>query len=370
MTKNIHIDGIIQQNWGELISELSDAGDVCIYINSFGGSVTEGFAVADAIRRHSATNNVEIIGTGFIASIATIILLSGKPGMRKMAENAFMMIHRPTVYDGGNADDMRRMASVLDSMENKLIDVYVAAIRSNNKLVNGSEEETRAQVKAWVDAETWFSAQEAFDAGLIDAISEAQYFDVATAQNSAKLQSLPEKVKQAMNMNITPEDKTLFQKFLAFLGFSPKAECSPEEKPEPEAAAKAEIENQQQSEEMTEEQMIEALKAKGYTVEVEKEETEMTEEEMMAALEAKGMKVKKMEAAAENNAATELQRLKEENARLLQEKRKPVATATTEPKPEEGKTRKERALNAFVNSHKQTLEGVAKGIFNKMNGID
>ena len=85
MAKNINIEGeIYGYNWGALVSELTDVKDATIYVNSGGGSVTEGFALHDAIKRVSENANIEIIGTGIVASIATIVLLAAKKGNRKM----------------------------------------------------------------------------------------------------------------------------------------------------------------------------------------------------------------------------------------------------------------------------------------------
>jgi hypothetical protein len=122
---------------------------------------------------------------------------------------------------------------------------------------------------------------------------------------------------------------------------------------------------------MTEEQMIEALKAAGYKVEIEAPEEEevvteekvMTEEEMIAAIEAKGMKVKKPEA---ENVTNEIKALREELARLKQGEKKPQVTAQTQKT--ETLSRRDAALRKFSDKNEGMLVNAAKSIKAKLNG--
>lgn len=356
MAKDIHIEGEISTNWGNIISDLAAAKDATIYVNSGGGSVTEGFAMADAIRRHSASHTVDLIGTGVVASIATMVLLSGKKGHRKMTANSFMMIHNPTVQVGGDASVLRGYADTLESMTAKIVQCYFDVIASNSKLINNSETETKAQIAKWMDAETWFTAQQALEAGLIDAVVEASDYDTATIKNYCKAYTIPQSILN--DMEHTKEERTLFQKFLDFF----RAEKAPI------SESNTTVEN------MTNEEMIEKLVAAGYAVEKEpiEEEKVLTEEEMVAAVEATGMKVKKPEAMveekveekvevkAENNIKNELQTLKEELARLKLANKSPKIENKAEPV--KGETRREQAMNQFVAENKGKLEAIAQKI--------
>lgn len=356
MAKDIHIEGEISTNWGNIISDLAAAKDATIYVNSGGGSVTEGFAMADAIRRHSASHTVDLIGTGVVASIATMVLLSGKKGHRKMTANSFMMIHNPTVQVGGDASVLRGYADTLESMTAKIVQCYFDVIASNSKLINNSETETKAQIAKWMDAETWFTAQQALEAGLIDAVVEASDYDTATIKNYCKAYTIPQSILN--DMEHTKEERTLFQKFLDFF----RAEKAPI------------LESNTTVENMTNEEMIEKLVAAGYAVEKEpiEEEKVLTEEEMVAAVEATGMKVKKPEAMveekveekvevkAENNIKNELQTLKEELARLKLANKSPKIENKAEPV--KGETRREQAMNQFVAENKGKLEAIAQKI--------
>lgn len=370
MTINGEIDAFYGENLRYIDYDLQNAKDVKIFLNSGGGEVTEGFAIAERLRIHGQNNIVAVTVMGLCASIATMIHAAGTPGYRKMTANSFYMIHNTAVFAEGGSKTLRSLADTLDSMSDRIAENYVDVIESNGKLINGSREQTKAQVVQWMDKETWFTAQQAYEVGLIDGIESASQYITPESAPSIKNQirncvNVPTELMQELNNNITAEEKSFFTKFLAFLGFAPKPAVA-EEKPE-------EIiqNNIQNIEEMTEEQMIEALKAAGYKVEIEapeeevmiEEEKVMTEEEMVAALEAKGMKVKKSDAEATTN---EIKALREEIARIKQGEKKPQVTAKTETT--ENLSRRERALRKFTDKNESMLVNAAKSIKNKLNG--
>ena len=368
------IDGEIDAFWGQnlryLDYDLQGAKDVKILLNSGGGQVTEGNAIADRLRYHAQNNNVEVVVCGLCASIATMIHAAGTVGSRKMTANSFYMIHNTAVLAEGGASELRSLADTLDTMTDRIAENYVDVIESNGKLINGSREETKTMILAYMAKETWFSAQQALAIGLIDGIEDFKPYITADTAPAIKNQirnctNVPVELMTELNNNITAEEKTLFQKFLAFCGFSPKSEYHTEEKKPIE-----QIDNLENPEQMTEEQMIEALKAAGYTVELEAPEVEtmveekvMTEEEMMSALEAKGMKVKKTEAEVASN---EIKALREEIARIKQGERKTQVTAKTETV--ENLSRRERALKDFTVKNEKMLENAAQSIKTKLNG--
>ncbi len=368
MSINGEIDAFYGENLRYIDYDLKEAKDVKIFLNSGGGQVTEGFAIAERLRRHGENNSVAITVSGLCASIATMIHASGTPGQRKMTANSFYMIHNTAVLAEGGSKTLRSLADTLDTMTDRIAENYVDVIQSNGKLINGSREETKEQVLAWMDNETWFSAQQAYNAGLVDAIETAQTYITPETAPGIKNQirncvNVPKQLMQELNNNITAEEQTFFKKFLAFLGFAPKNE---EHKPEENISNIEKIE-----EKMTEEQMIEALKAAGYKVEIEAPEEEevvteekvMTEEEMIAAIEAKGMKVKKPEA---ENVSNEIKALREELARLKQGEKKPQVTAQTQTT--ETLSRREAALRKFTDKNEGMLSNAAKSIKSKLNG--
>ncbi|MCH9834658.1 Clp protease ClpP, partial [bacterium] len=80
-----------------------------VRVNSPGGDVWEGLAIANALREHG---NADTFVDGIAASMGSVIFLAGKK--RTMASGTRLMIHNPTSFAGGESKDMRKEADVLD----------------------------------------------------------------------------------------------------------------------------------------------------------------------------------------------------------------------------------------------------------------
>ncbi|MGM8213563.1 head maturation protease, ClpP-related [Virgibacillus sp. W0430] len=119
-----------------------------IYINSPGGSVFAGLAIYNMLKRNEAKKIVHIDGVA--ASMASIIALVGDEVY--MPSNAFMMIHKPLTWVIGNANDLRKIADDLDTIESGLMQAYEENLRE------GVDVE---EVKQMVNDETWLTADEA-----------------------------------------------------------------------------------------------------------------------------------------------------------------------------------------------------------------
>lgn len=126
-----------------------------VRINSPGGSVFDGVAIANALREHSSKVITHV--DGLAASIASIIAIAGSEV--RMSDNAFMMIHDPWTFTMGNAEQLRRDADVLEKIGGSLVKDYM-------KRTGQSQD----QIESWMHDETWFDAQEARDEGFIDTI--------------------------------------------------------------------------------------------------------------------------------------------------------------------------------------------------------
>jgi ATP-dependent Clp protease, protease subunit len=146
--------GVNAQDFTREINAL-DVATIHLHINSPGGSVFDGMAMANALREHKAKVIVHI--DALAASIATIIALAGDEV--HMADNAFFMIHNAWTLSMGNAEDLRKDASLLDKMDTAIVNQYMKRTNEDEK-----------QVRAWMAEEKWFDAQEALDAGFIDKI--------------------------------------------------------------------------------------------------------------------------------------------------------------------------------------------------------
>ena len=183
---NILITGEIDEFWGTGLRSLADeitqskAQNIMLQINSPGGSVTEGQAIAAFIKGFPA--KIDTSGVGLVASIATTILLAGDSV--KMDKGSWFMVHNPWANALGEAEELRQTANLLDEMKSQLINVYVDAIQKNKKLINGRRKDTSQQVALWMEEETWFTAKQALEAGFIQGITNgAEFLNKETAKN-------------------------------------------------------------------------------------------------------------------------------------------------------------------------------------------
>lgn len=148
--------------WGvrvsDVIRELKSVSGkaLTVRIHSPGGSVLDGHAIYNALRRHKGGVTTEI--DGIAASMASVIALAGD--RVKMAANAFFMIHNPSGGVWGEADEMRQTADVLDKMRDGLVNIYASK--------SGKD---AAEIEAMMNAETWLNAADALAMGFIDEIS-------------------------------------------------------------------------------------------------------------------------------------------------------------------------------------------------------
>ena len=131
------------------------APNLRVRINSPGGSVFDGVAIYNALRRHHA--RVEVRIEGLAASIASIIALAGDSVA--MEPSAFLMIHDPWAVGIGSATELRELAGTLDKIAGTLTQIYVKK--------TGMDE---AEVREAMAAETWYTAEEALEAGLVDEV--------------------------------------------------------------------------------------------------------------------------------------------------------------------------------------------------------
>ena len=136
-----------------VIDALKDANgeDVEIIINSNGGSVTGGLAIANAIKTYSGETTCVVLGIA--ASMASVIACAGKN--LKMGEGAFLMVHNPWTSTSGNAEDLRKDADTLDKMAESIRSFY------KGKCPDKTEDE----LKELMDAESWLTRDDAKEFG-------------------------------------------------------------------------------------------------------------------------------------------------------------------------------------------------------------
>ncbi|MDP3322648.1 MAG: Clp protease ClpP [Hydrogenophaga sp.] len=135
-----------------------DVTEMTVRINSLGGSVVDGIAIYNAIKRHKAA--VTTVNDGIAASIASLILMAGDTV--EMAENAQIMIHAPWTFADGNAAELRKVADMLDSWAEAMSTSYA------NK--SGKTKDDILALLTDGD-DHWYTADDALAEGFIDQIT-------------------------------------------------------------------------------------------------------------------------------------------------------------------------------------------------------
>ena len=152
-------NGVIAADMVKDLSKL-EASRITLRINSYGGSVTDGLAIYNALKRHSAP--VHAVIEGVALSCASYIAMAADT--IEMADNAQMMIHAPWGMTAGNARELREQADMLDRYAQSMAGAY--ASKSGKP-----SEEIMAILTDGKDH--WYSASEAVAAGFADTVGPA-----------------------------------------------------------------------------------------------------------------------------------------------------------------------------------------------------
>jgi ATP-dependent Clp protease, protease subunit len=145
--------GVSAEAFAKALAEMT--GPVTVRLNSPGGDVFGGRAMAAAIRGYD--NEVTVQIDGYAASAASTVAIAGD---RVIASpDAMVMIHRAWTITMGNEEDHMSTATLLQKIDATIVDGYIAKA--------GGE---RSDWQDLLNAETWFTASEAAEKGLIDEV--------------------------------------------------------------------------------------------------------------------------------------------------------------------------------------------------------
>lgn len=132
--------------------------DIYLYINSPGGSVSDGFAIYDTM--NFIRPDVSTVCIGMAASMGAFLLSSGAKGKRICLPNAEVMIHQPLGGAQGQATDIEITARHILATKDKLC-----------RILAGNTGKTEDEIRAATERDNWLSAEEAKDYGLIDIVA-------------------------------------------------------------------------------------------------------------------------------------------------------------------------------------------------------
>ena len=131
--------------------------DISMYINSPGGSVTDGLAIMDTM--NFVKSDVQTIATGMAASMASVLLSSGTKGKRFALPNSTVLIHQPLGGAQGQQTEIEIAAQEILKTRKRL-----------NHILADNSGQTFEKLQKDTDRDNYMTAQEAKDYGLIDEI--------------------------------------------------------------------------------------------------------------------------------------------------------------------------------------------------------
>ena len=195
MKKQFNMFGVIvddgSEKWSEddvtpsdiknFLDSCEDSDEVEILVNSPGGNVTGGLAIANMIKMSSNKVTVKIIGMA--ASMASVIAAAADE--RLMGVASFLMIHNPWGFTVGTAEEMRKTADVLDSMRDSICNFYATLFPGKSK----------DDITGLLDAETWIRGDQIEEFGV-----SASLFDqipaFACLHGPMDFKDMPEEAKE------------------------------------------------------------------------------------------------------------------------------------------------------------------------------
>ena len=131
--------------------------DICLYINSPGGSITAGMAIYDTM--NFINSKVSTICIGMAASMAAFLLSSGERGKRYCLENAEVMIHQPLGGAQGQATEIKIAAERILKLKGKL-----------NKILSENTGKNLEKIENDTERDYFMDADEALEYGIIDEV--------------------------------------------------------------------------------------------------------------------------------------------------------------------------------------------------------
>jgi len=185
----------------DVVKELKSFGEIeelNVRINSIGGSVFEGITIYNLLVDHPSRIVVDI--DGLAASISSVVAMAGDE--IRIAENAMMMIHDPWAFTGGTADELRKQADLLDQVKENIVNTYLS---------QAGEKTDRETIVRLMADETWPTAQEALELGLVDAITEK--IDLAASLRNQKhdknvlrsFHHIPEEIRKIFDIPVNED---------------------------------------------------------------------------------------------------------------------------------------------------------------------
>ena len=155
-----------------------------LHINSCGGSVFAGVAMANFIANHKGKTTAVV--DGIAASIASQIFFAAD--VCKIPSNCYLMLHRPSTEISGNAEELRKAAEILDTLQTGLETTY------QRKALDGV---TAEEIHSMVESETWLTGEEAARKFQVKVLNPVKTLNAVG--NINKLKAMGTKIPPSLN---------------------------------------------------------------------------------------------------------------------------------------------------------------------------
>lgn len=315
--------GISHQDFTNQLTEVQGQ-DIQLNIASYGGAVTDAFAIYNSLKSHKGRIVANIYGDS--ASSATFIAMAADE--IRIVDNAMFLIHNVWGMVTGDSAELRKQAEMMDKLNNNIIDVY--------KKKTGLNKNT---IKSLMNKEEWWTAKEAKNNGFVDMVVEPS--EIINRSESVLMNCANDKMKEALleKVNKLNNNKNQFEmneenkNFLDTL----KAEILNIVKP---AKEEKEVEE---------------------VVEEVKEET-FSKEEVSEVLNSVKDEIKNVKENAEAKALADAEVIKNLKAELEKKKAKPIEAKAESVNPEEDKKETKEKVSPFMSKTVNRLSNKYKGI--------
>ena len=149
--------GTLSSSYIQSQLEVAAGQDVEVHISSVGGSAFDAIAIYDLLKKYQG--NLTTYIDALAASAASIVAMGGKTVI--MSKYALLMIHKPMVGTGGNADELLKDVQMLNIVQGRLAQIYMDKTGLDGVTIN-----------SLINAVTWLSADQALDLGFIDQVED------------------------------------------------------------------------------------------------------------------------------------------------------------------------------------------------------
>lgn len=184
-------EGITQENFNKTLKGFGPkVTTVNLMLNSPGGDVFQGRAIANMIKQSDKTFNINVIGEA--SSAASIIAMAGDA--IHMSQGTLMLIHRCYTLAMGNSVEMAKISKELNVVDQEAVDIYAARSKMN-----------KADILALMDENRYMTAQEAYDKGFCDSVDEVATGAKTKQARSNSIFALSEADRKKLHLPALPE---------------------------------------------------------------------------------------------------------------------------------------------------------------------